>query len=48
MSNSCTKNTEDMSNNEEIRQLMVDIALLKDELNKKTNLLKKKQVAYFS
>jgi len=44
---SCLDNPEDMNginNDEEISRLSAEIALLKVELNKKTALLKKKQV----
>lgn len=36
----------DINNDEEISRLSAEIALLKVELNKKTALLKKKQVPY--
>jgi len=44
---SCLDNTEDMNvinNDEEINRLSAEIALLNIELNKKTALLKKRQV----
>jgi len=43
MPNSCLDNTEEVSNDEEINQLSVEIAHLKAELFKKTELLKIKQ-----
>lgn len=47
MSSSCVDNTEDMSIDEEIHRLSVEIELLKRELNNKTELLKIKQVMNF-
>jgi hypothetical protein len=44
MSSSCLVNNEDTFNDEEISRLSLEIELLKQELNKKTELLKTKQV----
>lgn len=44
MSSSDVDNNENVINDEEIRRLSVEIELLKQELNKKTELLKAKQV----
>jgi len=45
MSYACIDNTEEMSNDEEINELSVEIEHLKKELYKKTELLKIKQVS---
>lgn len=44
MSSSGIDNSEDTINDEEISRLSVEIEILKQELNKKTELLKTKQV----
>lgn len=47
MPSSCADNAEDMCIDEEISKLSAEIELLKLELNKKTELLKIKQVINF-
>jgi len=42
---SCSDNTEDMNNDEEISRLSAEITQLNVELNKKRALLKEKQVS---
>lgn len=44
MSSSCVDRIKDINNAEEISRLSAEIALLKDELDKKTKLLEIKQV----
>lgn len=39
--------SKETSNDEEINQLSAEIAALKNELNKKTEMLKSKQVTFF-